>query len=136
LPLLFFVKIYCYGFFYYVVIWKKTSFITDDCHIIGDLLSRFKDNITLVSNSNLENTVNKKFDEFAKNLIPLDFWTNNENTIIGFLKEKFYIYFIENVTRDNQDSLEFVRFIKTKFRDITLIDKYYEKWVDVKNNKN
>ncbi|CAG8623088.1 16875_t:CDS:2 [Gigaspora margarita] len=73
----------CYGFSYYVIIWKKTSFITDDCHIIGDLLSRFKDNITLVSNSNLENTVNKKFDESAKNLILLDFWTNNENTIIG-----------------------------------------------------
>ncbi|CAG8824975.1 8074_t:CDS:2, partial [Gigaspora margarita] len=99
-------KVSCYGFSYYVVIWKKTFFITDDCHIIGDLLSRFKDNITLVSNSNLENTVNKKFDESAKNLIPLDFWTNNENTII--------------------DSLEFVKFMKTKFRDITLIDNYYE----------
>ncbi|CAG8484705.1 11761_t:CDS:1, partial [Gigaspora margarita] len=84
-----------------------------------------KNNITLTCNSNLENTINEKFDEFAKHQISLDFWTNNKNTIIDFLKEKFYIYYI-NVRYDNQDSFEFVRFMKTKFRDIIFIDDYYE----------
>ncbi|CAG8444625.1 27269_t:CDS:1 [Dentiscutata erythropus] len=136
-PFYYFVEVSYYKFSYYVVIWKKTSFITEDFHIINDLLSVFKENnITIVSNSNLENTVNEKFDESAKNPNSLAFWTNNENTIIDFLKEKFYVYYIENETHNNQDLLEFVRFMKTKFRDITFIDSYYKQWLDLKNNKN
>ncbi|CAG8488129.1 15914_t:CDS:2 [Gigaspora margarita] len=80
---------------------------------------------TLFGDVSKKNTINEKFDKFAKYQISLDVWTNNENTIIDFLKEKFYIYYI-NMRYNNQDSLEFVRFMNTKFRDITFIDDYYE----------
>ncbi|CAG8704522.1 21579_t:CDS:1, partial [Dentiscutata erythropus] len=89
------VKVFCQEFFYYIVIWKKSSFITEDFHTINNLLPSFKDNnITLVCNSNLENTINEKFDEFAKHQISLDFWTNNENTIIDFFLKKSFTFTI------------------------------------------
>ncbi|CAG8811932.1 12861_t:CDS:1, partial [Racocetra fulgida] len=83
------------------------TFNDEDVYTINDILFSYeKDAITLVCNANIENIVNKKFDNFEKKFTVNNTsfcWIQNENTIIDFLKEKFYYYYIrsKNLLKDD-----------------------------------
>ncbi|CAG8569740.1 6281_t:CDS:1, partial [Cetraspora pellucida] len=135
------VKITYQGFFYYLIIWNHATFNNEDVHTINNmLLFHEKDAIVFVCDANIENLVNKKFENFEKNFTANNTffcWTKNENTIIDFLKEKLYYYYIrsKNSLNDNNSKQKsFVRFMKEKNRDITFIDDYYQMWL--KNDYN
>ncbi|CAG8575916.1 6911_t:CDS:1 [Racocetra fulgida] len=130
------VKITYQGFSYNLIIWNHATFNDKDVHTINDmLLSYEKDTIVFVCDANIENIVNKKFENFETNFAANNTsfcWTKNENTIIDFLKEKFYYYYIwsKNLLKDDNSKQEsFVRFMKEKNRDITFIHNYYQMWL-------
>ncbi|CAG8768036.1 6294_t:CDS:1, partial [Racocetra fulgida] len=95
-------------FFYNLIVWNHATFNDEDVHTINDMLLFYeKDTIVFVCDAMIENKVNKKFEHFETKFATNNTsfcWTKNENTIVNFLKEKFYYYYIRSKTLLKDDN--------------------------------